>query len=185
MYQILTGKDFKKAVKAIPLDSAICGYISKDKDYCVWELSNEDYKKLDSYYDEYDYFEEGLNPNIWDKEWGWWRWCSGSNINEDPVHDFIVKGNKVKLHYYTFNLLDFIKDSLEDFKEENGNPSKELKEKLTYEATQEFFAREYKDFLDYCISQYGASTEKNVCAISVESAKLNNVTMAEFWKMTV
>lgn len=185
MYQILTGKNFERAVKAIPLKSAVCGYISSIKDYCVWEISEEDYKRLDSYYDEYDYFEEGQKPKIWKSEWGWWRWCSGSNINGDPVHDFIVKGNTVKLHYSDDTLLDFIKDSLEDFKSENGVMSKELKEKLVKEATEEFFAREYIDFLDYCINQYGASTAKNVCAISVESAKLNNMTMAEFWKMTV
>lgn len=184
MYQILTGKEFKEAVKDIPLN-AECKYISVDKDYCVWELSDEDFNLLDSYYDEYDYFEEGQNPNIWKKEWGWWRWCNGSNINTDPICNFIVNGNSIKLHYSENCLIDFIKENIEDFKNENGVLTKEVKNKLTEEAKVEFFSKEYENFLSYCSDQYGASTEKNVCAISVESAKLNNMDLAEFWKITV
>ena len=41
-YEANQNEEVKKAVKAIPLNSAVCGYVSNDKDYCVWEISDDD-----------------------------------------------------------------------------------------------------------------------------------------------
>ena len=93
MYEILTGKEFKEAVKQIPIKSAICKY-SKGK-YEIWEVSDEDFNELDSYIDKYDYFEEGQNPKIWKDEWGWWRWNSGSNIQSNETTYMEINNKKI------------------------------------------------------------------------------------------
>lgn len=190
MYQILTDNNFSKAVKEIPLKSAICRYQRKieneyDTPYEIWEISDEDFTILDSYKDAYDYFEEGENPEIWKEEWGWWRWHSGSNINAHSVEDFKIKGNILKLYYDESDLQIFVDESLEDFKEQHGTLTCEAKEAVEREATQEYFNFEFANFFDYCLDMWGASTVKNLSAISVENAKLNNMTLADFWSLTV
>ena len=187
MYQILTGKDFRKAVKAIPLKSAILYYSSKERDYCVWEISDEDFKRLNKYIDRYDYFERGDKPKFWNDSWGWWRWNSGSNIDCDPVNVFNINGNKIKCHYNQALLEEHIWIETEDFKEVNdtGVISEEAKENIRKTATKEYFSKGYTHFLKYCIEQYGASTEKNVCAIAVETAKLNKMSLAELFALTL
>jgi hypothetical protein len=45
-----------------------------------------------------------------------------------------------------------------------------------------FRDRKYPTLLCYFCDEIGASTEKNVCAIAVDLAALNNMTMAELFQ---
>ena len=42
---------------------------------------------------------------------------------------------------------------------------------------------EYKDLLEYFCEELGASTEKNVCALAVDLAKYNGLTLSELFKI--
>ena len=88
-----------------------------------------------------------------------------------------------------------LKDVLDSIKEHTvilrkpyrGVLSNEEKSQAIKELIQRFFDSKcnYNNFLEYCIDQYHVSTEKNICAISVECAKLNKMSLAEFWNLTV
>ena len=109
MYEILTGKEFKKAVKQIPIKSAICKY-SKGK-YEIWEISDEDFNELDSYIDKYDYFEEGQNPKVWKDEWGWWRWSSGSNIQSNETAYMKINNKNILMYFNPYCYDNYIEDT--------------------------------------------------------------------------
>ena len=118
MYEILTGKEFKEAVKQIPIKSAICKY-SKEK-YEIWEVSDEDFNELDSYIDKYDYFEEGQNPKVWKDEWGWWRWSSGSNIQSDYTCFMEINGRLMKMYFNSYCYDEYISDGLNELSIRKG-----------------------------------------------------------------
>ena len=185
MYEILTGKEFKEAVKQIPIKSAICKY-SKGK-YEIWEISDEDFNELDSYIDKYDYFEEGQNPKVWKDEWGWWRWSDGSNIQSNDTTYMEINNKKVLMYFNPYCYDNYIEDGLNELSIRKGILSNEEKSQAIKELIQRFFDSKcnYNNFLEYCIDQYHVSTEKNICAISVECAKLNKMSLAEFWNLTV
>ena len=185
MYEILTGKEFKEAVKQIPIKSAICKY-SKEK-YEIWEVSDEDFNELDSYIDKYDYFEEGQNPKVWKDEWGWWRWSSGSNIQSDYTCFMEINGRLMKMYFNSYCYDEYISDGLNELSIRKSILTEEELCEAKNELTQRFFYNKcnYKNFLEYCNDQYHVSTEKNICAISVECAKLNKMSLAEFWNLTV
>ena len=50
------------------------------------------------------------------------------------------------------------------------------------ELTKEFLSTEYYDLTDYLSQMFGASTEKNVCAISIGLAKLNSITLGKLFE---
>ena len=185
MYEILTGKEFKEAVKQIPIKNAICKY-SKGK-YEIWEVSDEDFNELDSYIDKYDYFEEGQNPKVWKDEWGWWRWSSGSNIQSNDTTYMKINNKKMLMYFNPYCYDNYIEDGLNELSIRNGVLSNEEKTQAMKELIGRFFDNKcnYRSFLEYCSDQYHASTEKNICAISVECAKLNKMSLAEFWNLTV
>ena len=185
MYEILTGKEFKEAVKQIPIKSAICKY-SKGK-YEIWEVSDEDFNELDSYIDKYDYFEEGQNPKVWKDEWGWWRWSSGSNIQSNETAYMKINNKNILMYFNPYCYDNYIEDGLNELSIRKGILSNEEKSQAIKELIRRFFDSKcnYKNFLEYCIDQYHVSTEKNICAISVECAKLNKMSLSEFWNLTV
>lgn len=92
-------------------------------------------------------------PDVsWREDWGWWRASDGSNMAGEPIHEFVVNGYPMK---------GWRDESNEDI---------------------ELYMSSYPNLLTYLSVEIGASTERNVCALCVDLAKINEVTMAELFR---
>ena len=139
---------------------AECTYTDNEA-YEVWQLTDADYQKICNIKDE-----------DWKENWGWWRYAEGTNIEESPTKEFIINGQPIVAWYNETALNDFVEDCLSD---DEG----QTKEELVKEWHESHI--KYDGLLEYCSRQHGASTEKNVCAITIGLAKLNNMTLGELW----
>lgn len=138
-----------------------CTYMNKQgywENFSVWELCDEDYDRLclmtDSEWD-----------NAGDKNDGaWWRGAVGSNLG-DVNCDIVI--NHVSIRAWEVTLDDrylMCDEDIEDIEY--------LKETL----------KTYPDILTYFCSGFGVSTESNVCALAVDLARQNNISMSELFK---
>lgn len=184
MYQVLANKDFKNAVKEISLKNTHCVFSNAYSSYEVWELNDDDWEILTSYRDKYDYFEEGEEPLFWQDNWGWWRWTDGSNIESYPVRKIKINSKKIDGFFNKNKQNDYISERLEDFIERYGTIIDTVRVKLINQYTKEyeksFDNHSYATIVDYLSQEFGATTEKNVCAILTSLAKLNNKTLGDF-----
>lgn len=137
MREILAGDGFYKAVKELKLE-AIQTYSSRyDNIFQVWCVSDEAYEQMCA-----------IREEDWKDEWGWWRYATGTNLEDDgrEIKTFKVNG---------ISMLGFHADK---------------SRKKTYE-----------NLFRYICDGIGASTAKNVCAISVGLAKLNDISLTQLW----
>jgi len=91
----------------------------------------------------------------WKKEYGMWRYSEGSNVG-NCISTFIINEKHITAW--------------------DGD--------LRVEALHEdevFRGRKYKTLLEYFCEELGASQPKNICALAVELAKINNITMGELF----
>lgn len=90
-----------------------------------------------------------------------------------------INGENIFAYYDSNNLDQFIENFLED----DYIAEFESKEKAQEQLVEDYFNEEcvYPSFTDYCCNQWGASMERNVCAIAVEIARLNHITMGELF----
>lgn len=119
-------------------------YGDEDKEYKVYEVSEEDFEILCN------------EPDI---EGTWencgWRYCTGSN--KGVVNNkLIVNGKELKCWYK------------EDFEE-------------GLDELEEEFKPEYDDLLTYLCDECGCSTFKNVCALTTDLAKANNLKLSQLF----
>jgi len=111
--------------------------------YQVWELSDEDFKKICN-----------LTEKDWKDDWGgWWRSAEGSNMC-NPISRFNIN------HHYL-----------------KAWDSNNRLESLDY-----YRGREYEYLTEYMCDEIGASMEKNVCALAVDLARINGITMGELFR---
>ena len=94
-----------------------------------------------------------LSDEDWKDDWGWWRSSEGSNMGG------VNKRYNINNHY--INAWD-------------GINRQEEKDYL--------FGRQYKNILQYFCDEIGVSTERNVCALAVDLARQNNMTMGELFR---
>ena len=164
----IIGEDLKTfldnmSVGAVKTYSGDIGYWPN---FEVWEMSEEDYKKIC-----------GLTDEEYEKlasEDSWWRCANGSNMGV-PTYEFVINGEKIIAWYDDYR----DKDLIEDFELDvaNGEDAGTLEEYLaTWHPTK------YEDLLEYFCEELGASTERNVCALATDLAKYNNITMAELFR---
>lgn len=118
----------------------------------VWELDDEQYEVIEKI-DETEYLELD----------SWWRYSNGSNL-KDTIHDYVINGIELKAFdnddQRSYNLIEYLKDS-----EEGEEPYEE--------------PREYKSLFSYINEEIGVSTLKNVTAVSIHIAQLNNMKLSE------
>jgi len=88
----------------------------------------------------------------WSPHWGWFRYAKGCNISHWPTTLFNVNG-KPMIGFYNEDD-DYCKAKID---------------------------KSYLTFSDYLCDVIGASTPKNVCALAVDIAKLNGLTMGELF----
>lgn len=168
MYEIMTSGDFEEVAKALDLKYAKCTYLYTPTEdaywgdsFAVWTLNESEFNVLDNTF-------KGNDDGWYKKFHGiWWRYSGGTNIADDPdyeVHGFTFHHKPVKAWADTYA------DHTEIYEDENGQ---EVVDEYGYD---------YLNPLEYCCIEIGASTPKNIDAICMGLAKLNGMTLAQFFK---
>ena len=169
MKEILGGK-LEKAVKELNINAkkTFQSKIKKNDFNQVWELTDEDYKTICD-----------VKDDDWKDSWSWWRSSEGSNIDDSPTCHMKVNGQDILAYYDE----ERVKMYIEDFLEDDYISEFENEDKAREQLVKDYFNEEciYGNFTNYCCEQWGASTEKNVCAIAMSIAKLNGMTMGELF----
>lgn len=134
----------------------------------MWTVSDSDFNKLCS-----------ISDDDWKNEWGWWRFESGSNIEDSPIHVMKINGKEITAYYDNERVNANIEDYLEDDYITDFNSKEEAKQQLV----KDYFEEEcnFENLTDYCCRQWGASNGKNVCAITNSLAKRNKMTLSELF----
>ncbi len=133
--------------------------------YEVWEISDEVFDKMCDMKE--DEFLE-LCPD------GMWRSSEGS-IFGIPCVEYEINGQKI--FAWDYNRERYIEDCKDCI----------VREKYGCKQTEEdynecFGDRKYKTLLEYFCEEIGASVARNVCALSMDLAKYNKMTMGELFK---
>ena len=163
MAEILGGGALYKAFRELGIE-ATRTYKGKEKPhYQVWELSKSDLKRL-------EYMEE------WKDEWGWWQHAKGSNMGT-PFSIFEVNDRE---------LFAWDGQKRDDLRDDWANKSDE--EKATYHYSfkkyeEEQYPYKYESLLTYMRNELGDSAEKNACALAVDLARANGLTMAKLFEI--
>ena len=162
MAEILGGGALYKAFRELGIE-ATRTYKGSDKPYYqVWELSKDDLRKL-------EYHEE------WKDEWGWWRYAKGSNMGT-PFDFFTVNGKEL-IAWDGYKREDLVLEWAEIPFEEKAKYNHSIRK---YE--EEVYPRTYKNLLAYMYDEVGASVERNVCALAVDLARANGMSMAKLFE---
>lgn len=159
--EILCGANVEKGFKALNIPITIT-YIG-DK-YKVAEVDKHDIKQL-----------ENLSEADWKNDWGWYRYAKGSNM-PSPYDIYVVNGQM---------LIAWDGSQREDLCDEWKNLSDDEKKEYNYSFKKyedEYMPREYKTLTDYLSNELGASTKKNVCALTTDLAKANGTSIANLFK---
>ena len=93
-----------------------------------------------------------INEEDWESGWGWWRHAQGANLGAVNA-EFTIHREKLQ----AWDGTDYDKKAC-------------------------YNSRKYSDILTYLCDEIGASTEKNVCACTIELAKQNNMKLSELFK---
>lgn len=132
-----------------------------DPHYEVYEISQQDMKRLG------EIIEWPDGP--------WWRWAKGSNMGT-PFSFFTVNGKEL-IAWDGYKREDLRDDWADEPNEEKAAYHYSFKE---YEETQ--CPHKYSTLTEYMCHELGASTEKNVCALAVDLARANGMTMAKLFE---
>jgi hypothetical protein len=160
--EILGGNGLHKAFKELGIKATRTYRSSEKPHYEVWELSKDDLKKLDNTFE-------------WKDEWGWWRYAKGSNMGT-PFDFFQVNGKEL-IAWGGAKREDLILDWANETNEEKAAYHYSFKE---YEKIMCPYA--YDTLLTYMAEELGASVERNVCALAVDLARANGMSMAQLFK---
>lgn len=93
-----------------------------------------------------------IEEDDWKDNWGWWRNAIGSNMGS------VNRRYNINNHYIR---------AWDGYSRENHKDY--------------YQDRKYQNLLKYFCDEIGASTEKNVCALAVDLAEQNNITMGELF----
>ena len=153
------------AVLGINPKETFKGHIGYWDEFAVWEVTDEEFEALDNMTDEdFDKHSEGL---------AWWRFAVGSNLGV-PEDVFTINGEKIIAWYDEYR----DEDLAADFEDED-----EYEKECGLEAyIAAWHTTTYENLLEYFCNELGASTERNVCALAVDLAKYNNITVSELFR---
>lgn len=172
MIEILAGKGFDKAVRDLGL-AATCTYQRTmkspfDEYYEVWEMLSPDFDRLCNIPDE-----------EWKDNWGWWRHANGSNMH---TPNMVYEINNFKIIAWDGLVRDQWKhDNCVYCEDRLSGVCKATIEDANFCVGP----RQYKNLFTYFCDEIGVSAPRNVCALAVDLAKYNNMTMAELFDRTV
>lgn len=164
MAEIFGGGGLENAFEALGIDAKMTYKGSREPYYEVWELNKKDLRVL----------EEVLE---WPDEWGFWRHAKGSNMGT-AADIFMVNGHE---------LIAWEGYKREDLRDEwDNNTSDEEKAECHYrfkEFEDIYMPHEYNSLLEYMCHEIGASTETNVCALAVDLARTNGLSMGKLFEV--
>ena len=132
--------------------------------YEVWEMPEEEFKKLIA-----------VTEEEWQDNYGWYRYADGSIMG--PA-DTVFMVNKREMFAWDGIKRLYLSD---EWKNED-----EVEKTAFYHSFTEYerfhMPRKYHKLTEYLLKEHGVSTEKNVCALAVDLAKANKMTLAELFK---
>jgi hypothetical protein len=171
MIELLAGDGISRAFKALGIDAKRTykrKRIPNDGRYHgesfeIWEISENDHEKICA-----------ISDDDWKDTWGFWRSAIGSNMGT-PYVEYIVAD-------HSMIAWDGLKrERLQDDWENEPQYEKDAYEGGYAEYEELNYPRKYKDLLEYLCEELGASTERNICALSMDLAKENTLTMGELF----
>lgn len=143
----------------------------------VFEISEEEFEKMSRYDDPWDVYDANKSPMIWKDHWGWWRYATGCTLEDvEPTIYAFINNNELKVWYSSDKMALDIKDWIED-----GDPEP-FNNLMGYWIAEH---SRYPDLFRYCIDMWGVSTEKNITAVAVGLAKLNNMKLSDLFKLSI
>ena len=135
---------------------------SYDPHYEVYEISQDDMKRL---------------QEIFELPFGaWWRYAKGCNLGT-PFDFFTVNGKE---------LIAWGGPRRDDLRDWWDKESDEEKASYNYsfsEYEKDTMPYKYETLTEYMCDEIGASTETNVCALAVDLARANGLTMARLFEL--
>ncbi len=126
----------------------------KGEDYGVCEITDEEFNILCSEPDDVE--------GVWSE--GGWRYCEGSN-QEEPTQKVLIN-NKEIIAWYDDSLDFDNKEEKQEYLKENGGVMP---------------LEEFHDLLQYLCDEMGCSSPRNVCALTKDLAKYNNMKLSELF----
>lgn len=160
----IIGQNLSYVFNKLNISNFKCTYVC-DR-FCVYEIDDSGLEKLNNITDEY--WEENFKCC-------WYRCAEGSNLG-NVNFEFIINGSKIKAWRSESKNIEAIKEYNEldeDEKQEYKNLGEYIKE---------WFIFSYDNLLNYYCFELGVSTERNICAVSVDLAKQNNMKISELFK---
>lgn len=155
MYEILGG-NLDKAFEELNIRGVknYEGNTSLDDKTQVWDLSEEDYKKLCD-----------LTEDDWKSDWGWWRISEGSNTTGIGAF-YLINGKRI-----------FAWDNCSRYSDDEDIP--DLNEEI--EDSEIPIDRQYDSLMDYINCELNIGNPTNVCALVYELSEDNYITIAELF----
>ena len=164
MSEIFGGGGLENAFEALGIDAKMTYRSSHEPYYEVWELGKKDLRVLEEVYE-------------WQPEWGWWRSAKGSNMGT-ACSFFTVNGHEL-IAWEGFRREDLRNEwDTETSDEEKAACHYSFKE---YEDV--YMPHEYNSLLEYMCNELGVSTESNICALAVDLARTNGLSMARLFEI--
>ena len=143
-------------------------YATEDKDhpihphYEVYEIDKSDLKLLDTI--------------SWADDFGWYRYAKGSNMGT-PYSFFKINGRDL----IAWDGAE--RDKVREWWNEEPMEEKEAYHYSFKEYENDVKPREYDCLTEYMEYELGATTETNVCALAVDLAKANGITMGKLFEL--
>lgn len=139
----------------------------KGSKYEVWELSNEAFDTICDMSDEK--FEELAGEDAW------WRSADGSN-QDVPDSKYVINGEEI-IAWDGYRRCEYYDDCCEDCEERIDGECEASDEDIECCCGP----RIYNTLSEYFCEEIGASQPKNVCALAVDLAEYNGLTMGELF----
>lgn len=157
--EILAGGNIEKAFKELGIKFNIT---YRGETYRVCEIDKQDVKMME-------------DSAEWASDWGWWCFTKGSNMGT-PCSFFTINGQE---------LIAWDGVKREDLRY-NWDDEDDREKKAYHYSFKEYedniMPHKYDTLTDYMGEELGASTPKNVCALAVDLAKANGMTMSKLFR---
>ena len=161
MVEILTGDSIEYSFDKLNIDAK---RTYRGKRYEVWEIAENEFNKLSAIKDE-----------DWKEDYGWYRYAEGSVMG--PTDATFMINNHEMVAWSGSYRLDLYNQWCDEDEKVHSAFYHSFNEYENY-----YMPRKYRTLTKYLVNELGASTESNVCALAVDLAKANGMTLAELFK---
>lgn len=124
------------------------------EDYQIWEMNETEHEKFCD-----------ISEDDWKEDYGMWRSSEGSIMSLHDLTEFVINDRKI--------LAWDGAGRIESLEEVGGDENHD---------DYCYGERKYITLLEYLCEEIGASQPGNVCALAVDLAKYNNISMAELFR---